>query len=471
MPQRNHVKQLLTVGLVCAPLVIAGTAPSALAEPGSLAEPAMSSAQTLGAERRGLDGPATPEEFKASVLARSAGDTVASRAEAFAPMALPEGGFGNGILQVYVEQTFGLGIGSFTVLTGPDHPAGEGHNVLFGDGIPGTSYMTVRDVEAGIDYVQGQLLTHPSQVPLDDRIKFSEPLGDTGMRTTWIVSGSDWLVQDVIVHGTTQQDSRVEVTTVIHDVNDVAGDEFEIQYLWDVALGEDDGPALQPQPANSVFRPFDALITTEHVLTLLDDHLVVVDNDGNDAVPTMAYGGTISGPGDLTSGPMPSAVSYVCWPDAIFARLGSYQIDPERDISTAGSDCTSPLGGNDSALLYHWAELDDSIGEGSVAVSASLFASPPVPHATAMTARAVVLNLPGFQATLTDTVHDEPIPGRIIEFVVGSQVRCTAVTNASGVAGCGTLSDTLAAILRGGYTARYDGGAIWAPSSARGRLL
>lgn len=63
------------------------------------------------------------------------------------------------------------------------------------------------------------------------------------------------------------------------------------------------------------------------------------------------------------------------------------------------------------------------------------------------------------------------MPGRTIAFSVAGTVRCTAVTNASGVASCGTLADGLAATVALGYRATYAGGAIWAPVAANGPLL
>lgn len=413
-----------------------------------------------GAEPAGTSGPATPDELKAAVMERAAASPAAQRSLA-AAAALPPGGAGNGVFQVYVEENVGLGVGTFTVLTGPDHPAGEGLNVLFGDGIPGTSLMIVRDVATGTDYVQGQLLTHPNEVSLDDYGAEVEPLGATGFRTTW---AGGWIIQDVVVHGTTPAESSVEVTTTID------GDsEYQVQYLWDVALGEDDGPALQQQAATTDFRPLDPVITTEHALQAGDDSLAVVDNDGNPAPPNLAVGVTAGGPGRVVPpATQPDSVEYVCWPEAIYAALGEYEIDPMLDVSTPAASCTGPFGTNDSAILSRWSG-DGALGP--VTVSASLFTSPQVPRATALKAAPVLLRVPPFRATLTDTAAGKPIPGRTVAFRVGSTVRCTAVTNANGVATCGTLGDGLAATLALGYTAGYAGGAIWAPVSARGGLL
>lgn len=408
----------------------------------------------------GAGRPATPEELKDSVQERAAARVAAAAGRtASAAAAVPAGGAGNGVYQVYVEENVGLGVGTFTVLTGPDHPAGEGLDVLFGDGIPGTSYMIVRDVATETDYVQGQLLTHPDEVSLDDYAPEVEPLGATGFRTTWL---GGWITQDVVVHGATPADSTVEVTTTVD-----GGSEYQIQYLWDVALGEDDGPALQTQTATTELRPLDPLTTTEHALDVADDSLAVVDNDGNTAPPNLAVGVTAGGPGWVAPAPVrPDSVEYVCWPQAIFAPATEYEIDPDLDVSTPASPCTGPFGTNDSAILSVWS-VDGTTGP--VSVSASLFASPRVPRTTTLRAAPVLLRVPPFRATLTDA--GKPIPGRTVAFSVGNTVRCTATTNAAGVASCGTLGDGLAATLALGYSASYAGNAIWAPVSARGPLL
>ncbi len=432
------------------------------------------------ADDKGGIGPRTPAELKAAVveraadlrrhLARSAPSDTGTATGAVTPAALPPGGVGNEIFQVYVEQNAGLGAGAFTVLTGPGNAAGAARNVLFGDGIPGTSYLIIRDEAPDgttTDYVQGQLLTHPNEVSLDDYSPDVTPLGSTGFRTTWFGFPSGTLTQDVIVHGTTQADSTVEVTVRLDPSADAADHTFSVQYLWDVALGEDDGPALQAQPANAEFRPFAPVVINEATLADTDDSLAVVDNDANPDTPTLAIGTTISGPAWVTPAPTtPATTTYVCWPQAIYAPIGEYQPDPTLDISTPASSCEGPEGGNDSAIEQVWS----ADGSAPITVSASLFMSPRTPYSTAMTATPVLLHSPAFSATLTDTAGG-PTPGRLVEFSVGSTVRCTAITNENGVARCGTLADALAATLALGYTARYPGGAIWAPASANGGLL
>ncbi len=421
----------------------------------------------LDPEPVAVAGPDAGARLKARVAARAA--TLRPRAAVGGTAAaLPPGGAGNGIFQVYVEQG-SVGAGSFTVLTGPDHPAGPGHNVLFGDGVPGTSYLIVRQIippvdddtpEQVHDWVQGQLITHDTESSLDDWYPETEPLGTTGFRTGWFVSSFGELTEDVVVHGTTLADSTVEVTTTIAPFNENDG-RFEVQYLWDVANGADDGPVLQPRQGGSVYRPFDPVVPTEQVV---DDGLAVADNDANAATPTLGTG--------IAGGPTaPDAVSYVCWGKAVFAPFGEYQPDPTLDVSTSASECPSSVGPDDSAVELVW-RPDVPAGE-PVTVSASLFASPHTPYPTAMTAAPIKLGSPAFTATLTDTGAGKRVAGRTVAFRAGTggNVLCTAVTSATGVASCGGLTEALAATLALGYTASYPGGAIWAPASVHRGIL
>lgn len=438
-------------------------------------------AVAVGGQASADDKPAHPslaEELKASILARgqAANRTLAAQAQA---AALPPGGAGNGIFQVYVDQSSGPDSGTFTVLTGPNHPAGPGKNVLFGNGIPGTSYLIVRQIEPAegstperiTDWVQGQLITHDTERQFNQ--VFTNELGTTGFSTRHY-SGYTWYVdQKVEVHGTTLADSSVEVTTSIVTDPESAGDTFQLQYIWDVATDQDDGPVLQPQAAGGVFRPFDSTLSTEQTIATTVDSLAVADNDGNPVPPTLGIGVSGSGPSWLQAAPTaPVSQKYVCWPNAVYAPFGEYEVDGTYDVATPASSCLNSNERNDSAIVSQWNfQPGDPADPPTHQASASLFSSPRTPYATAMTATPVLLQAPVFSATVTDTAHNRRLAGRTVSFKVGSTVRCSAVTDANGVARCGTLADRLAAILGLGYTASYQGNAIWAPASARGRLL
>lgn len=364
---------------------------------------------------------------------------------------------GNGIYRVHVEQAWdGLAPGSFTVLTGADNPAGAGHNVLFGNGVPGTSYMIIRrtDEDGAItDHVQGQLLTHATEVSLDSSYRSTTPIGTTGFASTWDTSFGR-VEQRVEVVGTTQADSRVEVTTTIEPYDWLPDDTFQVQYLWDVAIGADDGPALQQLTATGAFSPYEPVITTEQLIKDTT-RVAVVDNESNVAGPSPALATAVSATGPVES------MKYVCWPDAIYAEFGAYEVWDQYDVSTPASECVNSDGDNDSAVV--------TVFPTSTEVTASLAMTPANPYPTKITARPVLLRLlPAFRATLVDQAEGKPLAGKKINFLVGGRVRCSAVTNAQGIAQCGTLTDALAAVVGLGYTARYAGGAIWTAASGRG---
>lgn len=399
-----------------------------------------------------LSGPASaeprelPGQLKERLLQRQT-RTLASATESA----------GNGIYRVHVEQEWDAPApGSFTVRTGADNPAGAGLDVLFGNGVPGTSYMIIRQTaEDGTitDHVQGQLLTHAGEVSLDGHYRSTTPIGTTGFASTWGTYFGT-VVQRVEVVGTTQADSRVEVTTTIEPHEWVIEDTFQVQYLWDVAIGGDDGPALQELTATGAFSPYQPVITTEQSIEGTT-RVAVVDNESNVAGPSPALATAVSAAGPVES------MKYVCWPDAVYAEFGAYEVWDRYDVSTPDSECVNSDGDNDSAVV--------TVFPASTEVTASLAMTPAKPYPTKITARPVLLRLlPAFRATLVDQAEGEPLAGKKIDFLVGGRVRCSAVTNAQGVAQCGTLTDALAAVVGLGYTARYAGGAIWAAASGRG---
>ncbi|MFI9381840.1 Ig-like domain-containing protein [Kutzneria sp. NPDC052558] len=359
-----------------------------------------------------------------------------------AAAALPTAG--NGVFQIRMQNQPGLGFGTFTVTSG-------GRDVLYSGGGPGTSFMILRHntADGPQDFVQGQYLTQPNEESLDDLAWTINPLGAIGLEAKWFLNGAI-LTEHVEVHGSTAADSSVEVTTTI---DGTGSDQYQIQYLWDLAVGKDDGPVLQSEPAGGTFRPFAQSATTETTLTGFDS-LFASDNDGNPATPTAAIGLTGSGPSRITPPPtVPLSAKFVCWPQAVGSPIGYYQTDPSVDISTSASTCTGPSG-NDSAVAYLFAP-------GQSRVSASLFSI--APDATSLKVAPARLVSPALSATLTDTVYNHPVPGRTVSFSVNGNTLCTATTDANGVAACGGTTEGLAAAL--GYSGSYGGNAVWAATT------
>ncbi|MDB4911933.1 MAG: hypothetical protein JWO39_2756, partial [Gemmatimonadetes bacterium] len=125
---------------------------------------------------------------------------------------------GNSFYQVFVNADVAPGIGQYTVMTGPSHPVtistGSPKNVLFGDGLPGTSYNTFFSYTTGTAYVAnfaavattGLVVLNPTIPGITATVT---ALGTTGYRTTYTLAGPPQtpdkltIVQDVNTHGTT----------------------------------------------------------------------------------------------------------------------------------------------------------------------------------------------------------------------------------------------------------------------------
>jgi hypothetical protein len=293
---------------------------------------------------------------------------------------------GNGFYQVFVQATPGLGVGLYTMTTGPSHPAGNGLNVLFGNGQPGTSFNTIRSYSSSTDYIQEGGKTSINPTFLLDPFGTVTPLGSTGFRTTYVLPGGSnspdamTIIQDVQVNGTTFEDSTVDVTTTI--INNGSNTlSAGVRYFWDYQIGLDDGPVFQPLLSIATASRGCSEFTTEIDFTNSTfEAYRMVDNDVNPHPPTFNIFGTVTGPPTVTPLPTPpDLLQYVCWPSASGTAF-EYTVDPTRDIATTASDCQSGAGGGDSAVDYFFGhDFNSSLlipPAASTTVSASLFLTP-----------------------------------------------------------------------------------------------
>jgi hypothetical protein len=107
------------------------------------------------------------------------------------------------------------------------------------------------------------------------------------------------------------------------------------------------------------------------------------------------------------------------------------------------------------------------------------FVPPPPPASDRIVAEPIVLKiLPGLQinlgslrATLLGGSPEHGIAGKTITFSGGGRTLCTATTDANGVARCGDLLTSVAAVLGLRYTASFAGDASFRPASGVGKLL
>ena len=283
---------------------------------------------------------------------------------------------GNTFYRVFVEDSSISGrLGLYTATTGPDHPAGPGLNVLYGDGSPGTTFNTVRSFTSNTDYVQigGTVSSNPIMVL--SPFGALAPIGTTGFRATYTLPGPPTtpdaltIVQDVNVNGTTFLNSTVEVTTSVTNTGEGAV-AIGIRYLWDFEIGDDDGPTFMQR------NPFGAVLVDEaEFISPTYESYRMQDNDVNPNPPTFDVFGTVTGPATVVPPPTaPGVLQFADWPlseDTAF----DYAINPTRNIADEGE------GSNDSDVLYYFGRDANSaiaIAPGATAtVSASLFLTLP----------------------------------------------------------------------------------------------
>lgn len=273
-------------------------------------------------------------------------------------------------------------VGQYTATTGSAHPAGGGLNVIYGDGLPGTSFTTIRSYTSGTDYVQDDGKSSSFTVVPLGPLGVVSPLGTTGFRTVYNITGRDQLtiIQDIKVNGTTFEDSTIELTTTVQN-NATTAVRIGIRHLIDYQIGSDDGPIFQP--VNVVLGDFvgcDLRTEESQYLYPSFDAYVIEDNDVNPNPPTFNIFGSVNGPAGISQEPTgPDLLQFTCWPTS-FGTAFSYTIDPTRDVATVNGTCQSGTGGGDSAVLYYFGATSASAlliapGE-SKTVSISLFLRP-----------------------------------------------------------------------------------------------
>lgn len=302
----------------------------------------------------------------------------------------------NGIYKVYVIDGTGVWAGQYTVATGESHPAGPDLSVLSGGdgGLPWTSYLTVRVYNpgfqppcpkppcVGVEYIQDsdnlqdhlpddgyslESLGQYATIQPDGRTVI--PIGPadapTGFQTTYELktpqaSDNMIIVQVVNVNETTYEDSTVEVTTTVKNTG-TTDLKIGIRYRWDLQVGLDDGPTLQPGNLNEdKFVPIVSppLVNEVEYSKPLYVMSRIVDNDVNPNPPTYYVFATNTGPDWVRPKPTPPALfQYAC-----FYRSYDYAFDlhPPIDPSfcIALNSCgTCTLGrGGDSVILYYFGE-------------------------------------------------------------------------------------------------------------------
>ena len=235
----------------------------------------------------------------------------------------------NTILAVDIEDT-GSNAGMFTVRTGTAHPK-PGQTVFYPIG---TSYFTVRDVTAQ------EVWTNAGDVPTNNVAPFvsrSMQVAPATSVTTNIPGGfrtvytlPNWLVtQDVVINGTSLQDTNVRQTVTVQNTSAVAR-AFGVRYMWDWQIAGNDASIFRTRNPDGTFTSTFAGFNTPGFQAFEE-----VDNA---TTPTFSVFGTVTG-GTLVPTPTtPDRLAYVDWGDFY---------DAPWDLAIAGS-------GGDSATVHYW---------------------------------------------------------------------------------------------------------------------
>lgn len=275
----------------------------------------------------------------------------------------------NGIYKVAVENDAAVGGGLYTIATDSGHPAGPNQNIFYRALVPPlgtTTYNTIRSYSTSTDYIQ-----YANTTGLGTDLGFSivamssasntVQISPTSILTTYTLTTPLYhdnmtIAQYIAIHGTTFNDSTIEITTSVTNTG-TSPLRIGIRYLWDYELDGDDGPTFQS------LNPNGSVLTTE--ATFAPPTFQSYEMKNNTGTPLMTIKGTANGPGTLTPPPTPpDMLQYALWP-AARSVVFSY--------NTTGLNADG-----DSAVLYYWGRQQNGIEinpRGIITVSASLFAS------------------------------------------------------------------------------------------------
>lgn len=242
---------------------------------------------------------------------------------------------GNGIFRVRIDD--GANLGAISVETGPDHPIGGGLPVLSRSGRAGSSFVTVRSFDSGVNYTQSATAPGVALAPGGT----TTALGTTGFRTTYRVAGADRLriVQDVDVQGSTVADTFVVVTTSVTNRGTTPA-RVGIRRLWDLQLLRYGAPSASRETGTT-----STPLSTEQTLpTPLDDVWQVRNTNVRLWVAGSLGGGAANRFAGAPPSSEPDLAQLAAWPAAQAAPFRYTVPDP------AGAP------GDDSALLTYWGD-------------------------------------------------------------------------------------------------------------------
>jgi hypothetical protein len=294
---------------------------------------------------------------------------------------------GNDFYRVVVAETpGGVGLGVYTVTTGLGHPVTGAlgpQSVLFGGGIPGTSYTTIRSYTSATDYTQRAalvltggapptLLLEQFVQPGEEAVPVGDPNDPEGFVTTYrpglVAQAPDDLtiVQTAMVVGATFNTSAVKIETAVTN-NGTTDVQIGIRYLWDFQIGSgDDGPTYQERSPDGSVR----IVEVNRLVPGFDTYEITDNNDplgcftgGNSPFPFFSVQGSVLGPAAL-SPTAPSRLTYLAWPliSGLPDRFGGLTPAVNAfDYTPSGVDtATCDISLDDSGLAYWWGDMPGS---------------------------------------------------------------------------------------------------------------
>ena len=233
----------------------------------------------------------------------------------------------NGILTIDYDDS-----GQFSLLTGATHPS-PNQTVFFP---VGTSYISVRDVARKQVFVNtGESSFGPPPSDGDDSFAVltmgsgvTQPLGGTGIRTTWTLPNFK-VIQDVEITGATLLNTNVRHEVSVVNTSGTALS-YGVRFLWDWQIAGNDASLSRPRnPDGAYTSTFTAYPNPAFTAYEQTDSLVN---------PTFTIYGTVQGGTTALPPTRPDRVAYVAWTDF-------YSVAWDRAI--VGKD-------DDSAIAYYW---------------------------------------------------------------------------------------------------------------------
>lgn len=235
----------------------------------------------------------------------------------------------NGILTVQIEDA-GSSAGQFTIRTGASHPLPNA-TVFYPIG---TSYITLRDNTAQVVYANAGGTVNTNIAPYTPQSLQAAPCASAvvavagGFRTTYTCP--NWtVVQDVVINGTTLQDTNVRQSVTVLNTS-AAVRSYGVRYMWDWEIAGNDASLFRTRNPDGAF--------TSTFVGFNAPAFQAFEEVDNATTPTLSVFGTVTG-GSLSPAPTtPDRVGYVSWSDFV---------DAPWDFAIAG-------GNDDSATVHYW---------------------------------------------------------------------------------------------------------------------